>query len=536
MSDTRSRDVGLARSPRRDRGRCLLLGIALFVGCAILGSCRLAMPSEPRTRLDLVPIRTAALELRAMLEDYYDGSRVLERTWLRGADDLHAEARVAALRDKFAQSLVWGDPFVVGMIGSSVLSGAANCRADAYPDQLLGLFGPILSAGGGRMEVRNAGQDGHCGDAYQNQIFCLETFLGDDLDVVHYSWTYFEAGRDDPPSFHETFYRWSAALASRPVPQLVYTSDCARLADMDHRLLDAYAPLGVNALCMQRGLLEAGYPGKKWGAVGDSLHDTTRAGEVLPLDSGRRRSLGVVFRDWHPGPLLFQTTSDAIVYAFSEALLLAIDAVADAPDPRRRWPLASDATMGPRLPEPIACDPGLCDLDETPRCWTGERPRFGNAGIRLRPSSQRDPGSPAPGWSSWESDPEDDVPPLERGRPECARRAACAGLRPIDAGQTGWLEFEGPPLERGFVAVCCAGKRCGERILERRVEFRIDGRAIEETPQVLWDGKCVQVADEWPGAARMAIRVPAPSPDDVESGRDDARRRTLPAITHVFGF
>jgi hypothetical protein len=37
-----------------------------------------------------------------------------------------------------------------------------------------------------------------------------------------------------------------------------------------------------------------------WGYVGDGYHNTTRYGE-LEEDEGRRDSLGVLLRNWHPG-------------------------------------------------------------------------------------------------------------------------------------------------------------------------------------------------------------------------------------------
>jgi hypothetical protein len=47
------------------------------------------------------------------------------------------------------------------------------------------------------------------------------------------------------------------------------------------------------------------YKDPGWGGVGDGLHTTTRYGKT---DEGgaREKSLGVVWRNWHPGPLGFQ--------------------------------------------------------------------------------------------------------------------------------------------------------------------------------------------------------------------------------------
>ena len=52
---------------------------------------------------------------------------------------------------------------------------------------------------------------------------------------------------------------------------------------------------------MQLGLKMSGYGGNVPGDVGDTLHCTTREGEQ-EADATRRDSLGVVFRNWYPGP------------------------------------------------------------------------------------------------------------------------------------------------------------------------------------------------------------------------------------------
>ena len=49
-----------------------------------------------------------------------------------------------------------------------------------------------MSKTGTEFTVRNAGEGGGCGDDYRNQIFCVQQNVGDDVDVVHYSWSYFE--------------------------------------------------------------------------------------------------------------------------------------------------------------------------------------------------------------------------------------------------------------------------------------------------------------------------------------------------------
>ncbi len=196
----------------------------------------------------------AILDTRALLEDYYGGPDVLRETWILEADDPRYLGGLRYLGDKIARAIVWQDRFVIAAIGSSVTSGTANCNYDTYPEQLRRTIGPLFAAAGVDLEVRNAGQGGGCGDSYQNQIWCLSSLVGEDVDIVHYSWTYFEVGRTDPPAFHEMFYRWALLLDGAPAPQLLYTTDCTRLSPIDRELLDRYARYGANILCMERGL------------------------------------------------------------------------------------------------------------------------------------------------------------------------------------------------------------------------------------------------------------------------------------------
>ena len=327
------------------------------------------------------------------------------------------------------------------------------------------------------------------------------------------------------------FYRWALLLDGAPAPQLLYTTDCTRLSPIDRELLDRYARYGANILCMERGLKKAGFHGREWGVVGDTLHDTTRYGEDPAIDPARRRSLGVVFRDWHPGPLLFQLTADALTYSYTDAMLLAIDAIAAEAEPLTRWAMKPAAAS---LPAPLVCDPKLCDVERGPSCLTYQRPTYGESAIRRIESGENAKlaeGGAAwigDGWAAWAADPSFDMPDAERARPECAHLDSCAGLVAPVGRDAGWLRFELPPLEAGFLAVCCAEKHCGKRLLESGVEFQLDGIPVEGTPEVLWGGKCVRVrgmpsqSGMNEAAKVLGVRIPA-------------LQKPLPAISHVFG-
>ena len=76
---------------------------------------------------------------------------------------------------------------------------------------------------------------------------------------------------------------------------------------------------------MEKGITKHGYPGNVWGAIGDTLHNTTRYGEASGISQTRKDSLGVVYRNWHPGPLGYQVVADTFTFYYTQALLLALD-------------------------------------------------------------------------------------------------------------------------------------------------------------------------------------------------------------------
>ena len=102
------------------------------------------------------------------------------------------------------------------------MAGYGNCRLDCYQQQLQRLLGPVLAIASVKLEVRNTGQGGNCGDSFKNQVWCIPMLVGDDVDVTHYSWTYFEAGNPDDyvAMHHEMFFRWSLLMPRAPVPEL----------------------------------------------------------------------------------------------------------------------------------------------------------------------------------------------------------------------------------------------------------------------------------------------------------------------------
>lgn len=413
-----------------------------------------------RFLLATATLATASLEARFLgeLRDYYGGANALTDSWLYPIND--------ELLDALARKMT-KPTFVVGVVGSSVAAGHDNCNDDSYEKQLERSLQPLFAARGKVIEVRNAGQGGGCGDTFHNQIWCLRHLVGDDVDAVHYTWTYFESG-NDVLAFHELFLRWSLSMPNTPVPLILNLGDGR--SDRNERL-DQYRPFGYNALYLEKSLLitDPGY-GRKWGAVGDGLHNATRHGRD-----------GVVWRNWHPGPLGFERIADAMAYVYATALSR-VDAV-DPVEPR----LA--------LPVPAHCDPAWCGGEALPNCVTFELPTYGQAQIAMRPNE----------WASVKPATSTLMPRADRGKPECEHLDYCSGVYSSDAT---WARFELPPVSRGKlrqVFVCCGnhGKHCGAEMLD--FEFRLDDVAARPQPVF---GKCIvlDLGREAPSPTTLSVR------------------------------
>jgi len=501
------------------------LSLVTALAVLILAGCASSSSGVDSESIRLAAVRSATLEMRAMLEDYYAGSEVLEKSWYLPKDGSAQRRGVEFLAEKFARVLVWQDAFVIGTIGSSVTAGADNCRYDCYQQQLERLFSPVLAAGGIGFEVRNTGQGGDCGDSFTNQVWCLPALAGTDVDVTHYSWEHFEAGHEtEAVAAHEMFYRWSLMMERSPVPELIYTHDCANFSSRDQVLLDRYALYGADVLCMTRGLAQVGYEQGEWGEMGDPLYATSREGELPGVSESRKKSLSVMFRNWHPGPLLFQTTADALAWRYSSALLLALDWVAAEQHPQQRWPRKTAGLALPDLPPPLECPAAWCGVPAVPVCVNFEQPVFGIPGVKLLQPEGRgwvfEPGRP----SRFR------VPEDERDLPQCKHPDRCSGWV-VPAGKpSDWLSFSLPDLQLGFIAVCCGRKRCGEDLLAAGAEFRVNGLPLNIPPEAMPDSKCVQVQKEFPaGSGPGGKRT-------VELGvRLPAQEKSLPPITQVFG-
>lgn len=147
------------------------------------------------------------------------------------------------------------DKFIIGTIGSSVAAGHDNCEYDAYENQLQRTIAPVFAAAQMEAEVQNAGEGGGCGDSHQNQVFCITHNVSPDVDIIHYSWTYFE--KEDAEVQREQLVRWAQYMERRPMvhhlvargKQNTCNGDSLANAALDKK----YAVYGYNAFCIQTG-------------------------------------------------------------------------------------------------------------------------------------------------------------------------------------------------------------------------------------------------------------------------------------------
>ena len=465
----------------------------------------------PAQRPPTKKLHEAAQAMLKKLETYYGGAGPMEKAFKLRPGDERYDSSIKVLAQKIGRAIQHRDKFVVGTIGSSVTAGHDNCNFDSYQRQLTRLMEPLWKAAGVKFEVRNAGQGGGCGDNYQNQIWCLRNLVGDDVDATHYSWTYFESGSQGkseaaevitPERAHEMFVRWSLLMERSPAPLIIY----ATTAQTEFGgLYNAYAKYGFNVMEMMGGMA-AGAADKKWGDAGDGRHSTTRYGEASDVSEERRKSLGVLWRNWHPGPLLFQAAADAIAYMYTKAFVMALKEI----DGGKVWPKRPSRVQSSALPAPVDCNSAWCKVDGPPGCTMLEYPRFGSAQFAVvAPDSASNPYKSKhvagdKGWQEWKAPPSDLIPREERSLPAevCGHLDHCAALKHRAGEKSGLLTFKLPAsARRGFIAVCAHGKH--EVLKSSSVTFFVDGKAVPHDSIKEWQGnkKCLTVQARSDGAA-----------------------------------
>jgi len=511
--------------------RILGSALALFL---FFSSTASAVPANRRLPFDPSELREKiSKDVIGMLETYYEESdtEILKNAVFLKPGSAQYTAGVAFIAKKMARALVHGDTFTVSTMGSSVTSGHDNCNFDSYQNQLQRLLSPIFESAGSRFVVHNGGQGGGCGDNYENQKYCLRHIADEKSDVIQYSWTYFEAGDSSAVQHRESLLRWALRLKHSPAFQVLNvgekltTSQCGESLGSS-LMYSRYAKYGANAFCLQTGLHMSGrWGGKVWGEVGDGLHMTTRYGESE--SPARKKSLGVVFRNWHPGPLGFQMISDAMAHYFATCALKAIDLLEAALKKKkyvRRVRLMypkNPKLLKSRLPFPVKCASSVCNSynAKAPFCFYAEKPAYGTSSIqKLSSASRYNPKNTfgkwtRTGWTHWLDSPSTLIPKDERSLAKCQHLNRCGSLE-IDGSKitskttnSGWLSFRLPKgVMRGRIGICCSrGKKCYDETFANDVEFKIGGKTVPKSRIKKWDDagkeKCILLQDKWTSRA-----------------------------------
>mmetsp|Transcript_18046 Transcript_18046/g.39308 ORF Transcript_18046/g.39308 Transcript_18046/m.39308 type:complete len:856 (+) Transcript_18046:95-2662(+) len=484
--------------------------------------------------------RKATQTLIQQLEQYYNGkpqaTRMMFDSWLKpwkfqNSNSRSSRDRNDKLIDTIARALVTEDQeeFIIGTIGSSVAAGHDNCHYDSYENQLERTFGPVWNAAGMKLVTQNAGEGGGCGDDYRNQAYCIAQNVSPNVDIAHYTWTYFEEGdRVEKYKIRESLVRWTQRMERQPPVHVlnVLWAPTGNDLRVEQELADHYAKYGYNAFYMRTGHTLGGYDyeaDKKNGIdhyaagfQGDGYHNVTRYG-LKEENSNRRDSLGVVMRNWHPGPLGFEFVSDTFSYVYSKAMIEALDLIeaqmATGKDPRQTWS-SSQRTISPKesLPEPKHCDPAYCVVDKVPGCLNFEKPTFGLQGAEVEDAE----GSLNPhkgevqDWKVWYENidiwhmvgKQDKAIFQKRDDKEiCRHLDQCGGLS-ATSSEDGTVVFRLPEMEVGLVVICgCCGKDVARTMFLQNefLEISYNGIVLDKSK---WDifpnAKCVRLQEKFP--------------------------------------
>jgi hypothetical protein len=341
--------------------------------------------------------------------------------------------------------------------------------------------------------------------------------VGDDIDFLFYEWTYFENGAAF--MYHEAITRWAALLPKAPATIIF---NCDNNAWGRPNLAETYSKWGANGINLEAGLKAGPYKGKEWGAIGDGVHDTTRYGEGPDVSDTRKKSLGVVFRNWHPGPLGLQYVSDLTSYLFLRAMVQAVDNILAAPkNAVKTWPQEPLEDIAP-LPTSLSFsekeNPELYKLamlsEEPPGCYTIQKRTYGkpqtviadNRADPLNPyrDQVRKLGSGDDAWSVWDAPPNwAMVPRDERSMGDtCKPPDNCAYfVEPVSGTRTPMV-FRLPKMTTGLIALCGGSGDAGKEVLSKPGAFvaEFDGKPLDPSKFTIFPHtKCLALQTKFSG-------------------------------------
>ena len=358
-----------------------------------------------------------------------------------------------------------------------------------------------------------------------------------------YTWTYFEVGSQQALDARESLVRWAQMLPRQPPVHVLNAFELpgqrylpadsdAGGSQMEYELARYYAKYGYNAFYMRSGYAKGGYDYttafEENGVnhfeaqhVGDGYHNVTRYGEHEE-DPNRKASLGVVMRNWHPGPLAFQFVADTFSYLYAKSMLEALDRIEgnmnDGKDSLDTWSKRK-IMLKTSLPDPKVCDPLYCTVDEAPGCINYERPTYGWWGAKVEdPNDNFNPHKgEVQNWEVWLDGQEKDlwhgVPKQDQAffddrddKEVCRHLDGCGGIS-ATSKDNGSVVFRLPKQEVGLVVLCgCCGKDIATKMFLNNsdIEMRYNGQVLDPTTWDIWpNGKCVRLLKKF-GAASAA--------------------------------
>ena len=323
----------------------------------------------------------------------------------------------------------------------------------------------------------------------------------------------------------ESLARWAQMLPKQPPVHVYNTGTLSEFMPGERGLAEHMSEFGYNAFYMRSGYNKGGfdYDAAKekdvdhfgWGHVGDGYHNITRYGEN-ENSTTRKESLGVVMRNWHPGPLAFQFVSDTFSYTYSQALIRALDLIEsdlkNGIDPAEKWTASKRKIhIKSSLPPPKFCDPLYCVVDEAPGCINFEKPTYGWWGARVEdPDDNLNPHKgEVQNWEVWHKDEDlwrgvskqDQVFFENRDDKEiCRHLDACGGIS-ATSKDSGSVVFRLPKQEVGLVVICgCCGKEVGTDMIlnNTNIEISYNGQVLDRNGWDLYPNKkCVRLMKQF---------------------------------------
>ena len=499
------------------------------------------------TMQSLRAMRNETQDLVSLLEQYYGGQEqaknMMLNSWLSSWEFNSTEKLV----DTMTRAIVTPDQddFIIGIIGSSVAAGNDNCAYDSYPSQLERTLSPIWKAAGMKLVVHNSGA-GQCHDSHLNQVYCVKQNVSPNSDIVQYTWTYYEANAgENALKSRESLVRWTQMLQKQPPVHVLNLGGLPAASSSETELAKYYSAYGYNAFYSKSGYKNGGFDYKAaaqngtdrfgWGNIGDGYHNITRYGESIQ-NADRRTSLGVVMRNWHPGPLYFQFIADTFAYVYSKAVLEALDLIEreinNGTDPRDNWTASKRKIMLKHsLPPPRFCDPLYCVVGEAPSCLNYGKPTFGWWGAMIEdPNDDLNPHhGELQNWTlhySFDTTSEGYIPAIPKEdqaffgekNDTCRHNWACGGMSATGV-ENGSVVFRLPKLKVGLVVICGVGPNGGKAskqfVENSGLEIRYNQQLLDPAEWDLFpDPRCVRLQKEFPanfttptGHAYLAIKA-----------------------------